>query len=334
MMPAFKVFVTDFVWPSLAEELAVLEPVGACLEYMPAYTQPELLACVSNADAILTCWHQVPAEALHVARQCRVVGRYGIGLDNIPVALATKLGILVANVPDFCADELSDQVMAYILGLTRQLHILDARVRAGSWERQTAFPIRRLRGQTLGLIGFGTTARRLVPKALAFGLQVRAYTPRLQPGQLLPGVELASSLQALLAEADYVSIHAPLTPETQHLIDAQALRWMKDSAVLINTARGAIVDEEALQDALAKGEIAGAALDVRTSEPPSKPIPWQAHPNVLMTPHSAFLSQESLQELARKGAQNVAHVLCGETPRYLVNPEVLDQPNCRLQRPA
>ncbi len=329
MNSPLKVFVTDFVWPSLEVELSVLKPLGAYLEWLPEYTEERLLASVSSADAILTCWHPVSEAALHAATKCKVVGRYGIGVDNIPVELATKLGILVTNVPQFCQDELSDQVMAFILAHARQLLVLNHRVKAGLWDRNTDSPMRRLRGQTLGLVGFGSIAKALVPKALAFGLRILAYTPRLRPEHLLPGVDLASSLPELLKQADYVSLHAPLTPETLRLIDGAALRCMKDSAVLINTARGALVDEKALATALDRNVIAGAALDVLVREPPVGRLPWQDHLNVMLTPHSAFLSAESLQELAYKGADNVAQVLAGQRPAHLINPEVLDQANCR-----
>ena len=331
MNSPFKVFVTDFAWPSLEVELSVLKPVGAYLEWLPEYTEESLLEAVSSADAILTCWNQVPEAALHTATNCRVVSRYGIGLDNIPVELATELGILVTNVPQFCQDELSDQVMAFILVHARQISVLNERVKAGLWDRTTDPPMRRLRGQTLGLVGFGSSARALVPKAAALGLRILAYTPRLRQKHLLPGVELAPSLPELLKQADYVSLHVPLTQETFRLIDAAALQCMKNSAVLINTSRGDLVDEKALAKALANNAIAGAGLDVLVKEPPVGPMPWRDHPNVMMTPHSAFLSAESLQELAYKGADNVAQVLLGRRPASLVNPEVLDQANCRLR---
>ncbi len=330
MISPFKVFVTDFVWPSLEVELSVLKSVGAYLEWLPEYTEESLLEHVATADAILTCWNQVPKAALYAATNCKVVGRYGIGLDNIPVKLATELGILVTNVPRFCQDELSDQVMAFILCHARQISVLNERVKAGNWDRDTEPPMRRLKGQTLGLIGFGNSAKALAPKASAFGMRILTYTPRLRQQDLLPGVELAPTLQDLLKKADYVSLHAPLTSESQQLIDAAALGCMKPTAFLINTARGGLVDESALKDALDSQCIAGAGLDVLNSEPPTDPMPWRDHANVLLTPHSAFLSAESLQELAFKGATNVAQVLSGLKPANLVNPEVLDQDNCRL----
>ncbi len=330
METLFKVFVTDIVWPSLEEELKTLEPIGAILEYIPSYSPQMLLDSVADADAILTCWNQIPEAALQVASKCKVIGRYGIGVDNIPVKLATKLGMFVTNVPDFCLDELSDQVMAYVLAFARQLLELDGRVKSGVWDRETEFPIRRLRGQVLGLVGFGHTARAVVPKAKAFGLKLLVHTPRLHSSQLPEGVTLASSLDELLACSDYVSIHAPLTEETEGLMGAKSFRTMKKSAILINTSRGPIIDEKALNAALENQEIAGAAIDVLSVEPPVQPIPWRNQPNVLLTPHSAFYSRESLKELARKGAENVSLVLQGKRPTHLVNPEVIATPQCRV----
>ena len=330
MSPQFKVYVTDIGWPSLAAELEVLDPLNAVLEIAPDCTDQQMAEYARDADALMTCWRTIPPDVVSAAEQCRVICRYGIGLDNIPVALATELGIVVANVPDFCLDELTDQVMAGILALSRQLPALDASVKRGKWSRDTAVPLRQLRGQTLGLLGFGNTARNLVPKAQAFGLNVLAYTPRLAATDLPAGVGLAPSFRDLLETADWLSIHAPLTSETAGLFDDRAFAAMKDSAVLINTSRGAIIDEPALNRALMSGSIAGAVLDVLTTEPPAD-IPWRDHPNVLMTPHSAFLSEESLRTLATRTAQNVASVLMGRVPDSVVNPEVLDRDNCRIQ---
>ncbi len=326
-----KVYVTDIGWPSLAAELEVLAPLDAVLEIAPDCTDNQMSDYVRDADAIMTCWRTIPPAVVSSAKQCRVIARYGIGLDNIPVSLATELGIVVTNVPDFCLDELTDQVMAGILALSRQLPALDTSVKRGEWSRATSVPLRQLRGQTLGLLGFGNTARHLVPKAQAFGLEVLAYTPRLAAAALPQDVALAKSFHDLLERSDWLSIHAPLLPETTGLFDDRAFAAMKDSAVLINTARGAIIDEQALNRALMSGSIAGAVLDVLTTEPPVADIPWRDHPNVIMTPHSAFLSEESLRTLATRTAQNVASVLMGCIPDSVVNPKVLEQDNCRIQ---
>jgi D-3-phosphoglycerate dehydrogenase len=259
-----------------------------------------------------------------------IVSRYGIGLDNIPVEHATRLGLVVTNVPDFCLDEVSDHVLALLLACARNIVPFVQAIRNGVWNLKQGQPMIRLRGQTLGLIGYGNIARTLAPKAAALGLKIIAYTPRLQPGPLEPVGVATNDLDSLLSQADYVSIHAPLTPETRHLIDARALKLMKPSAYLINTSRGAIIDEKALYQALAERRIAGAALDVLTTEPAEASNPLLTLDNVIITPHAAFYSETAVAELAEKAASHVAQVLRGEIPTNLVNPTVLDQANCRL----
>ena len=331
MSPRFKVYVTDIGWPSLASEMEVLDPIGAVLEIAPGCSDMQMAEHVRDADAIMTCWRTIPPEVVLAAEKCLVIGRYGIGLDNIPVELATGQGILVTNVPDFCLDELTDQVMAGILAISRQLPALDRSVKHGEWSRDTDVPIRRLRGQVLGLFGFGNTARHLVPKASAFGLEIIAFTPRLTESDLPQGVKLASSFQELLSKSDWLSVHVPLNAETKQVFNQDAFAAMKKDAVLINTSRGAVIDESALDHALRTGEIAGAVLDVMSTEPPNSPIPWREHPNVILTPHSAFLSVEALRTLATRNAANVAKVLEGQIPDTVVNPGVLASSNCRLQ---
>ncbi len=330
-MSAYHVLITDYAWPSLDVERAVLAAVDAEPIVAETGAPEELLALAPQADAILTCWKPVPPAVLDAATHCVMVSRYGIGLDNIPVAHATKLGMVVTNVPDFCLEEVSDHVMALLLASARQLFPLTGATRQGRWERTTPQPIPRLRGKTLGLIGYGNIAHALVPKALGFGMRIIAFTPRLPADALSPFGEATNDLEYLLREADYVSIHAPLTDETRGLIDARALRLMKPTAVLINTARGAIIDEDALVQALREGWIAGAALDVLSQEPPPPDHPLLTLENVIITPHAAFYSETAIEELARKAAQNVVQVLQGRVPRSIVNPEVLEQENCRVR---
>jgi len=330
-MSAFRVLVTDYAWPSLDIERAVLAEVDAELVVAETGEAEEVIRLAADVDAILTCWKTVPAAALDAAPQCRIVSRYGIGLDNIPVAHATELGIPVTNVPDFCLDEVSDHAMALLLDCARQIIPLAQRGRRGEWDRSTSKPIARLRTQTIGLVGYGRIARALVPKALSFGLQVVVYTPRIQEDAVKPWGEVVSSMEELLERADYVTLHAPLTPDTRHMIDEAALRRMKPTAYLINTARGALVDEVALVTALREGWIAGAALDVLSEEPPSPTDPLLALDNVLITPHAAFYSEPAIQELAYKASLHVAQALRGERPGNIVNPLVLEQENYRLK---
>ena len=325
-----RILITDIAWPDYEIEKEVLSAVEGEIMLAGGGTPAEIIALAPQADAVLTCWKDVPAEALDIAPNCKVVSRYGIGLDNIPIGRATELGMLVTNVPDFCLEEVSDHVMALLLATARQLLPLARNPERSGWTRETPRPIPRVRGQTLGLIGFGNIARALVPKALGFGLRVIAYTPRLRQSDAPEGVEVTNDLAALLSASDYVSIHCPLTEETAHIIDEAALAQMKSSALLINTSRGGVIDEEALIRALQDGRIGGAALDVTDPEPPSADNPLLALENVIVTPHAAFYSVAATAELARKAAANVVTVLQGSVPQTLVNAEVLDRDNCRL----
>jgi len=327
-----RILITDIAWPDYEIEKEVLSAVEGEIMLAGGGTPAEIIELAPRADAILTCWKDVPPEALDIAPDCKVVSRYGIGLDNIPIGRATELGMLVTNVPDFCLEAVCDHVMALLLATARQLLPLARNPDRSGWTRETPRPIPRVRGQTLGLIGFGNIARALVPKALGFGLRVIAYTPRLRQNDAPEGVEVTNDLAALLSTSDYISIHCPLTEETAHIIDEAALAQMKSSALLINTSRGGVIDEEALILALQDGRIGGAALDVTDPEPPSAENPLLALENVIVTPHAAFYSVAATAELARKAAANVVTVLQGGVPKTLVNEEVLDRDNCRLSR--
>ena len=322
--PRFRVFVTDRAWPDLAVERAVLEPLGVELVEAPA-DDGAMVALGPGLDGVLTCWRTVPPALLDAAPRCRIVSRYGIGLDNIPVAHATALGIVVANVPDFCLDEVSDHALALLLAAARRIVPFAAETAAGTWTPALGGGLPRLRGRTLGLIGYGNIARAVAPKALAFGLRVLVSTPRLGPGEIAAGVT-AVDLPTLLAESDYVSLHVPLNDGTRGMIGTESFRAMKPTAWLINTSRGAVVDEAALIQALDEGQIAGAALDVLQVEPPPPDHSLLNRPNAIITPHVAFASAEALIELRRRAAEHVAFVLRGERPPHVVNPEVLATP--------
>ncbi|MCC6456729.1 MAG: C-terminal binding protein [Caldilineaceae bacterium] len=329
---SFRVLVTDYAWPNLEIERALLAEVGAELVVAPNGTAEEILALAGDVDAILTCWKQVPPGALDVASRCRIVSRYGIGLDNIPVARATDLGIVVSNVPDFCLDEVAEHTLALLMACGRRVVPLADATRRGEWTQALARGMPRLRGQVLGLVGYGNIAQAVAERARALGLQVMAYTPRLAPDALNPWGRATNDLSELLAAADYVSLHLPLTPETRGLFNGETLAMMKPSAYLINTSRGAIIDEAALSAALESGQIAGAALDVMSSEPPPLDHPLLAHPHVIATPHVAFYSEAAIVDLATKAARQVVQALRGEVPANVVNPAVLAQENCRLVR--
>ncbi len=323
------VLVTDYAWPSLDIERGILAEAGARLLVAETGGEDDNVSMAPEADAILTNWKRVPAAALDTAPRCCIVARYGVGVDNIPVDRATELGILVANVPDFCTTEVSDHALALLLACARRIVRFDRLTHANGWSLDIAPGLPRLRGQTLGLVGFGRIARALVPKALALGLHVLAYTPRLQEDDGC-GVDCTNDVQRLLAESDYVSLHAPATLETQGLIGERELRAMKATAYLINTSRGSLVDEEALARALKEGWIAGAALDVLACEPPPSDHPLLSMENAIITPHAAFYSEAAISELQTKAAQNVAMALHGEPPQTTINRLVLEQPGCRV----
>jgi D-3-phosphoglycerate dehydrogenase / 2-oxoglutarate reductase len=315
------VLVTDYAWPSLDIERDVLAAAGASLRVAQSGDECELVELAADADAILTCFRPVTAAVLDAASHCLTVARYGVGLDNIDVAHADRLGMLVTNVPDYCVDEVSDHAAALILALARNVVPFTRDVANGRWDNTAHGPLHRLRGRTLGLVGYGAIARSLATKMRAFGMDVLAYAPSLRTSQEL---EAAASLDDLLTRADVVSLHVPLGPATRGLIGARELGLMKAGSHLVNTARGAVVDSGALSAALGSGHLAGAALDVLPTEPPDPDDPLLRAPNLILTPHAAFDSVEAVQELQRKAANNVLDILQGRRPAYPINPEVLD----------
>jgi D-3-phosphoglycerate dehydrogenase len=327
----FRALITDYAWPNLDIERAILGEVGAEIVVAPTGAAEEIVALAGDVDAILTCWKQVPPAALDAAARCRIVSRYGIGLDNIPVAHATALGMVVTNVPDFCLDEVAEHTLALLFACGRRIVPQVDVTRQGIWNQTIARGTPRLRGQVLGLVGYGNIARSVAERARALGLQIIAYTPRLAPDALASWGRATNDLTELLAIADYVSLHLPLTSDTRGLINDAALAAMKPTAYLINTSRGALIDEAALLAALDSGQIAGAALDVMSSEPPPPDHPLLHHPRVIATPHVAFYSEAATIDLATKAARHVAQALRGEVPARIVNPAVLEQANCRLR---
>jgi D-3-phosphoglycerate dehydrogenase len=324
-----KVLITDYAWPSLDIESEVLGAVGAELVEAQTGEEDELVGLAGDADAILTCWKRVTPAVLDAAPRCLTVGRYGVGLDNIALDHATRLGIVVANVPDFCVDEVSEHALALTLAHVRRVVDFAGQTRSGGWDNTAFGELRRLRGQTMGLIGCGRIGSATAAKAQAFGMHVVALT---RSGRDLPeGVEAAANLEDLLDRADVISIHVPHTESTDRMIGEAELKRMKPTAFLVNTARGAVVDQAALTRALDEGWIAGAGLDVLTSEPPDPADPLLTLPTAIVTPHASFYSAEATAELQRRGAENVLQVLRGEVPGNIVNREVLDVPGLRMK---
>lgn len=310
--------VTDSVFPSLDPAMAALARLDPQMRMSRSAGEDDILAVARDADAILVTYAKLPGDLLRQLARCKAIGRFGLGVDNIDIKTAGELGIVVTYVPDYCMQEVSDHAMALLLALARKIPFSDRLVQAGRWEMPAVAPLRRLAGQVLGLVGFGNIPRALVPKAKAFGLEVIAHDPYAAAAVFATSGVEAVSFEDLLARADFVSVHAPLTPATHGLIDAAAFARMKKGAVIINTARGPLIDEPSLLAALDSGQLGGAALDVVTTEPLPKDSRLLGRPNVILTPHTAFYSVEALEELQTKCAADVARVLSGEAPVYPV----------------
>ncbi|MBW2057163.1 MAG: C-terminal binding protein [Deltaproteobacteria bacterium] len=256
---------------------------------------------------------------------CKIISVTGIGFDEFDLDAATRHGILAANVPGFCVEEVSNHAMALLLALNRHLPECQDLTRKGAWEGLDAWSIRRLKGQILGLVGLGKIGRAVARKAKAFGLAVKAYDPYLpESGRAVLDIEFLE-LGDLVRTADYLSLHVPLNRETQHLIGAAVFDSMKDTAYLINTSRGGVVDEQALIEALRTKKIAGAGLDVLAQEPPEVGNPLLSMPNVIVSPHSAFVSHEALIDLAAQSTRAIIDALEGRVPENVLNREVLDR---------
>jgi D-3-phosphoglycerate dehydrogenase len=318
------VAVTDHVFPDLDRERALLGQAGHDVRFRAnAATVDEVRAAVEGADAVLNCYAPMPAEVIRGLDRCLVIARYGIGLDTIDLEEATAKGIVVTNVPDYCIDEVSDHALAMIMSLARGVALLDRRVRGGAWSPSDARPIHRLRGRTIGLVGFGRIARALAAKVTPLGLRVVTFDPFVPDDAVREAGAEPVTLGELLGEADVVSIHAPLTADNRHLIGAAELARMKPHAILVNTSRGPLIDVDALRTALSEGRLGGAGLDVLEVEPPSPGDPLLHRDDVVITPHAAFYSEESLRELQRKAVEQVIEALAGRTPPYAVNAEAI-----------
>jgi D-3-phosphoglycerate dehydrogenase len=326
-----RILVTDYAWDSLDVEKKILEKVNASLVVATTGDENELVSLAADVDGILTCWKPVTERVINNSPNCQVISRYGIGLDNIDVAFSTKTGIVVTNVPSYCVDEVSDHAMALLLALGRKVAFYDRAIKSGTYNLRSETPLYRLRGKTLGIVGFGAIGQALYQKARGFGLKVIAYDRRLAGNPTSQHDVSSVTFAELLRTSDYISIHVPLTATTRHLFNRDTFSQMKPSAFLINTARGDIIDSEALLEALDSKLILGAALDVLSTEPPAANDALVLHPRTVITPHAAFNSQESLEDLRQIASIQIAEVLSGRVPSHIVNRDVLKRPNLRAK---
>jgi D-3-phosphoglycerate dehydrogenase len=323
-MARFKVVVTDYDWDSLDIERKVLAGVDAELAAYQCKTEEEVVAAVRDADAVIPQYAHVTRRAIEAMAHCQIIARSGIGVDIVDVDAATERGLWVTNVPAYCVDEVADHAMLLLLAAARKLFTYSQGVREGHWGWQMGKPVPRLNGKNLGLVGFGKIARAIHRRALGFGLNVIAYDPYLSEEVVVQAGARKVNFDELVRDSDYVIIQVPLTAETRHLFDERALRAMKPSAFLVNTARGPIVEDRALYRALAEGWIAGAAVDDIEVEPAKvrnwKPTnPLLSLPNFILTPHMAWYSEEACVESKTVSAQEIVRVLGGGRPLYPVN---------------
>ncbi|MFF0814620.1 C-terminal binding protein [Rhodococcus sp. NPDC003318] len=318
----YKIVVTDYEFADLAPEQAVFDGHDIELVAGPFPTREALAEACRDADAILNQYTQLDAQFIAGLQRCRVISRYGIGTNTIDLDAATAAGIMVANVPDGSIEDVSDHAAAMILALSRGLGSYDRALRNGVWDYAAAKPLHRLRGGTLGLVGFGNIPQRLARKMAVFGMETVAFDPYVSADEASSRGARPVGLDELLTISDVVSVHVPLTASTRGSIGRDQLALMKRTAILINTARGGVVDDDALAEALRAGRIRGAGLDVFTSEPISGDSAFTALDNTLLSPHAAWYSEESELEIRRKTAHNALTTLTEGRPTYLVNREV------------
>jgi D-3-phosphoglycerate dehydrogenase len=324
--PNWKVVITDCDHGDIEEEKRIFGQMGTKLSWLQLKTEEDLIRECGDADGLLIQYAPLTRKVLGQLPRCKVLSRYGVGVDSIDLKAATDFGIIVANVPDYCVDEVAIQAITLFMALVRKTVFFDQKVRTGHWDFTEGGPIHRIRGKTMGLVGCGKIGMEVGKMASALGMQVLAFDPYIQKAE---GIRLVD-LDTLLKESDFISIHCPLNESTRHLIGEKAFHQMKKRPLIVNTSRGPIIDGAALIEALKGGQISGAGLDVLEKEPLDLQSPLLRMENVIFSPHMGFYSEESIRELNRRTAENVADVLLGKWPRSVVNREVIGKTKASL----
>ena len=314
------VVVTDYTFPDLALEAAILEHGGCTLIGHHCTTEAELLAAVAGADAVITQFARVNATVIAGMGRARAIVRYGIGVDNVDLDAARACGIAVSNIPDYCIDEVADHTLAFILSMTRQTVTHHAELRAGQW--RLAVPVtgmRVLREQTVGVVGFGRIGREVVRRLLAFKCRVLVHDPIAPAADITAAGAFPASLDALAEQSDVLTLHCPSTPATRRMVGTTLLARMKPGALLVNLARGDLVDTAALVEALRGGSLGGAALDVFDPEPLPADHPLRSLPNLVIAPHIASVSPSAVKALREGAAARALAAAMGRLPPNIVN---------------
>jgi D-3-phosphoglycerate dehydrogenase len=322
-----RVVITDCDHGSIEEEKKELSHIEAELVLAQVKEEEDLIRACKDADGLINQYALLTRRVFERLPNCKVVSRYGVGVDSVDLKAATDLGIIVANVPDYCMDEVSNQTISMILTLIRKTAFFDQKVKSGHWDFRMGIPIYRTRGKTLGLVGCGKIGLEVAKKISSFGVRVISFDPYLEKAP--EGIEL-TDFDTVLKESDFISIHCPLNESTRHLIGEKEFSKMAKKPILVNTSRGPIMDDKALIEALAEGRISGAGLDVLEKEPPDPHNPLLKMENVVLSPHISFYSVESISELKRRTAENVSSVLLGKWPKSVVNREVMGKTRASL----
>ena len=322
----YRVLVTDYVWPTLDRERAILEPLGVELVPSPSGDEETLVQLAAGVDGIMTCFANVTPAVVRASNKLRVIARYGIGVDNIAVDVATSRDAVVTNVPDYCVEEVAEHALALLFASARKLTRYDREVRNDNWNSKVGMPLYRIQGKTLGIVGFGQIGRKVAAKAQALGLHVIAHSPRLTPAEAHEAGCRAVDLLRTSANSRLCQLAlAAEPPNDAHVRPRKQFDLMKPGAIFINTSRGGLVDSAALAGALASGRVAAAGIDVLPQEPPAADDSLLSQENLIITPHVAFYSEESLAALQSRTAHAVARVLQAHMPESVVNPEVLER---------
>ena len=309
---------TDYVWESLDVENEILGDL-ADIVAMQTKRPSEFLPEAADCEAVLNTYAgPITKKDMAEMPKCKIIARYGIGVDTIDLDAATEAGIIVTNNPTYCIEEVAEHTLALLLALARKVAFYDRQVRAGEWAVPPGKPMFRLAGATLGLVGFGNIARMVASRAASFGMRVLFNDPFVAQGEFdVPGEKM--ELADMFAQSDFVSVHPPLIPQTRGMMNDEAFSQMKNTAVIINCSRGPIIDTDALVRALDSGEIAGCALDTTDPEPLPDPHPLRGRENVIINPHAAWYSEESMVGLQQGAPNEVRRVLSGEWPVNVVN---------------
>lgn len=315
-----KIVVTDYTFPALEIEESVLKPLGFELVSGQCKTPEALIALVAEADAVITQFAPVNASVIAAMQKAKVIVRYGIGVDNVDLEAARQRGIPVCNVPDYCIDEVADHTLAFMLSVTRQVVQNTLYIREGKWGLATGLDqLRTMRDQTVGIVGFGRIGREVAARLAPFKSRRLVFDPVLNPETIREHGCEAVTLEELLAESDIVSLHCPSSAQTRKLLNSDSIRAMKQGAIVINLARGDLIDTQALIAALESGHLAGAGLDVCDPEPIPADSPLRSMPNVITASHIASASPKSVRTLRLTAARIAAMAVNGERLPNVVN---------------